>query len=152
MFEVGLASIILASAFLAIYCERIIYSVISLTSAFLAISALYFYLGAYYAAVFQLVTGIGTCIVFLLVGRTLSPPRSGEIDLKKMVLGVLVILVFSVPILVGVGQSDTIILPRVSTVPAALWNVRVLDVLAQGLVVLTIALGAGIILTEEGGE
>lgn len=152
MFEVVLASIILASAFLAIYYKQIIYSVVSLTGAFLAVSTLYFYLGAYYAAVFQLVTGIGTCIVFLLVGRTLSPPRSDETALKKAILGVSAILVFSVPILVGVGQPETMVLPRVSTVPRALWNARVLDVLAQGLVVLTIALGAGVILTEEGGE
>jgi len=152
MFEIVLAIIILLSALLAISYERVIYSIISMTVAFLAISALYFCLGAYYAALFQLGAGLGTGIVFLLVGRTLSPGRLAKSTLKKTILGLAVILIFLVPVLLEIGQPEVRITAMAPNVPAALWNLRIIDIFAQSLVVLTVALGIGIMLTDEGGE
>lgn len=152
MFEVILAFIILLSAFLAIYQDEIIHSIISMTVVFLAISALYFYLGTFYAAIFQLAAGLGTSIVFLLMGRTLSPLRPAESSLRKTILGFIVFLILLILVLIEVAQPEVVVLPTVSTVPMALWNVRILDVFAQSLVVLAVAIGIGIVLVEEGGR
>lgn len=152
MFEMVLAFIILLSAFLAIYHKEVIYSIISMTVVFLAISALYFYLGAVYSAIFQLATGLGTSITFLIMGRTLSPIKPTDSTLKKTILGFIAVLILLIPVLMEVGQPEIRILPMVSTVSIALWNVRILDVFAQSLVVLTMAIGIGIVLAEEGDE
>ncbi len=152
MFEVLVAFVILLSALLAIYYKEIIYSIVSMTIVFLAISSLYFYLGAFYAAVFQLAAGLGTGIVFLLIGRTLIPLSRPQPVLKKTIAGFVALMIFLISVLVEVRQPGIKVLPVVQTVPVALWNVRVLDVLAQSLVVLTVALGVGIILAEEESE
>lgn len=152
MFDMIISFIILLSAFLAIYHKEVVYSIVSMTVVFLAISALYFYLGAFYSAIFQLATGLGTSIAFLLMGRTLSPLRPDGSAFKKTILGFTAVLVLLMPLLVEIGQPEIKILPMVSTVSIALWNVRILDVFAQGLLVLTMVIGIGILLAEEGDE
>jgi len=152
VFEIVLASIILLSSFLAIYYEKIIYSVTSMIIVFLAISGLYFYLGAFYAGLFQLTAGLGTGIVFLLVARTLSPRRPDTgFPVRKISLGILTVLLFSITLLGARGPTSRFS-AVVETVPLALWQVRFLDVLAQSLLVLVLTLGIGIVLAEEGGE
>ncbi|MBO3802435.1 MAG: NADH-quinone oxidoreductase subunit J, partial [Candidatus Brockarchaeota archaeon] len=58
---------------MALHLENITHAVISFAVALVALSALYFYVEAPFAAIFQLVVGAGTIAVFLLAGEMLSP-------------------------------------------------------------------------------
>jgi len=151
MFELLLAFIILLSALFAVHLRRMIDSVISLAATFVMLSMLYFYLGAYFAAVFQLATGIGTAVVFLLMARVLSLSQSREPASIREILGITGLSLCLALILVEIKEPVLAALPLVSSVPLALWHLRVLDVLAQGVVMLVVSLGIGIVLTEEEG-
>ncbi len=139
---------LVVSACLAIYLDEAIYSVASLTFTFILMTILYALNDATFVAVFQMAIGAGTLAVFFLSGEMLSEKPSKKKPLKKMFQAIVVALLLSFP---------TIFFPVVVT-PAkvssdvsfaqALWNLRALDVVLQGLVIMTVALGIVIVLYE----
>ena len=139
---------LLVSACLAIFLDEPVYSVAALASTLLLASLLYALNGAVYVAVFQFAIGIGTLAVLFLSGEMLSekpdkktPPRTTVLVVSMGVILSLPALFLSIP---SPGSVST-------TIPfsEALWNLRAVDVLLQGLVILTVALGIAIVLHEK---
>ncbi|MBN1785314.1 MAG: hypothetical protein JW815_06210 [Candidatus Bathyarchaeota archaeon] len=147
--ETILAIGMVISAVFAIYLKETVSSVLSLSTMMILLSLLYFNMNAPFAAIFQLALGAGTSAIFLLAGDSLTK-RSNEKTSKKTLLMVLVISAFlSVPLLVGTVVPQSFIQTAEFSLSIALWDLRAIDVLAQGLVVLTAALGVVILLKEE---
>ena len=136
------------SACLAIFLDEAVYSVAALASTLLFASLLYALNGAAYVAVFQFAVGIGTLAILFLSGEMLSekPEKKTpkKITVTVMVMGAVLslpMLFLSIPLPGSVSTS----------VPfgEALWDLRATDVLLQGLVVLTVALGIAIVLYDR---
>ena len=136
------------SACLAIFIDEAVYSVVALAGTFLFTSALYAVSGAVFVAVFQFAVGVGTLTILFLSGEMLG----GKMDKKPQTKNVLIVLlsgaVLSLP---AVFLS---VFGTASSVPSlsfgeTLWDLRAADVVLQGLVVLGVALGIGVVLFEK---
>jgi len=147
--EAVLAIGLVTSAVFAIYLKETVASVLSLSSMLVLLSLLYFSLNAPFAAIFQLALGIGTAAVFLLAGDTLTKKSDAKISLKKKVLGLIASILLSIPVIIGTEATKTFTRSLNLSLSSALWDLRAIDVLAQGLVVLTVALGVVFLLKEE---
>ena len=141
---------LIISACLALFTDEPVYSVAALAGTFLFTSLIYVQNGAYFAAIFQFAVGVGTLAVLFLSGEMLSDKPAKTASVKKTVA------------LVGVGgvlSLPAIFLPISGTTATdsnvsfgdALWNLRGLDVVLQGLVILTVAIGIAIVLYEKRG-
>lgn len=147
IFEI-LAVGVLISAILALFLDEIVYSVTALAGTFLFTALIYYLDGAIFGAIFQFAVGIGTLAVLFLSGEMLgdkpekktSPARFGTL------VGIGVIL--SLPAIFLSISGTSVEVPDVSF-GSALWDVRGLDVIAQALVILTIALGIAIVLYQK---
>ena len=147
IFEI-LAIGLIVSAVLALFLDEVVYSVAALSGTFLFTALIYYLNGAIYAAIFQFVVGIGTLAILFLSGEMLgekptkkaSPVRTGGL------IGAGVVL--SLPAIFLSVSSQTTIAAQVN-IGTALWDLRGVDVLMQALVILTIALGIGIVLYER---
>lgn len=142
------------SAFLAIYLNDAVYSVASLASTLVLVAILYSLNDAVFAAVFQLGISVGALAVLFLSGETLSEKMDRKKPLRSAFLAIAVALVLSIPsIFFSVGTPSTTVSSEVSF-PEALWNLRVLDIVLQGLVIMTVALGIAIVLhaKKDGGN
>ncbi|MEM3356658.1 MAG: NADH-quinone oxidoreductase subunit J, partial [Candidatus Bathyarchaeia archaeon] len=140
------------SACLAVYLDEAVYSVSSLACMFALAAVLYALSGATFAAVFQLAVGAGTLLVLFLAGEILSEKPKGEKSLKNTFLIVIMALLLSLP---PVFLSVSTPLANVSSgLPFAqtLWDLRAVDVILQGLVIVTVAMGIAIILYERKEE
>jgi NADH:ubiquinone oxidoreductase subunit 6 (subunit J) len=144
---------LVVSACLAIYLDEAIYSVASLTCTFILMAILYALNGATFVAVFQLAVGAGTLAVLFLSGEMLSEKPNKKIPLKNVFLAIVVALLLSSPtIFFSVVVTPANVSSNVSFAQA-LWNLRAIDVVLQGLVIMTVALGIAIVLYErKGGE
>jgi NADH:ubiquinone oxidoreductase subunit 6 (subunit J) len=140
---------LVVSACLAIYLDEAVYSVAALACTFIFMTILYALSNAIFVAVFQLAIGAGTLAVLFLSGEMLSEkPREKKI-LKKMLPAVVVALLMSFPaIFFSVVVTPANVSSEVSFAQA-LWNMRAIDVVLQGLVIVTVALGIAIILYER---
>ena len=147
--ETVLAIGMVTSAVFAIYLKETVYSVLSLSTMMILLSMLYFSLNAPFAAIFQLALGTGTVAIFLLAGDTLTKKNNTKTSTKTIFMGLIAIAILSVPIVVGTVATQTFTSSLDLSLSSALWNLRAIDVLAQGLVVLTAALGVVILLKEE---
>ena len=132
---------IIFAAFLAINLDDSFYSILSLGAVLIISSLLYFFNDAYFAAIFQFATGTGTLAVLLVLGETLDidkPHREKqEIPTGTIVAAILLsipVLFFTIPIL-------RIIPEPTSGVPYSLWDLRSVDVLLQGVVILVLSIG-----------
>jgi NADH:ubiquinone oxidoreductase subunit 6 (subunit J) len=147
IFEI-LAIGLIVSAVLALFLDEVVYSVTALAGTFLFTALLYYLNGAIYAAIFQFVVGIGTLAILFLSGEMLgekavkksSPARTGGL------IGAGVVL--SLPAIFLSVSSQTTLTSDVD-IGTALWNFRGVDILMQALVILTVALGIGIVLYER---
>jgi NADH:ubiquinone oxidoreductase subunit 6 (subunit J) len=147
IFEI-LAIGLIISAILALFLDEVVYSVAALAGTFIFTALIYFLNGAVYAAIFQFVVGIGTLAILFLSGEMLgekstkkaSPARTGGLIGAGVVLSLPAIFL-SVSGQTNVGADVSI--------GDALWNLRGVDVLMQALVILTVALGIGIVLYER---
>ena len=142
------------SAFLAVYLDDAVYSVASLASTLMLVAILYSLNDAGFAAVFQLGISVGTLAVLFLSGETLSEKTNQRNPLRKAFLAIAVALLLSIPsIFLSVGTPSTTVSSGVSF-PEALWNLRAVDIVLQGLVIVTVALGIAIVLKtrKEGGN
>ncbi|MDG6223453.1 MAG: hypothetical protein IAX21_09540 [Candidatus Bathyarchaeota archaeon] len=149
LFETFLAIGIITSAVFAIYLKETIASVLSLSTLMLLLALLYFNLNAPLAAIFQLALGTGTAAIFLLAGDTLTTERDAKTSLKTKFLAIIASLVLCVPMLIGTVETDFSIQSMEISLSQTIWDLRGIDVLAQGLVVLTAAIGVILLLREE---
>ena len=144
-------------AFLSIYFEEITYSVISLVIMFVAVSVFYFSLNAPLAAIFQLTLGIGTAVTLILVGDEITTGEAKTNHKNKVTLAaafillLLPLLILELP-LIDISQLGPISEPLSFPLSEVLWNLRGIDILAQGLVVLTAIIGLAILLKKNEDE
>jgi NADH:ubiquinone oxidoreductase subunit 6 (subunit J) len=136
------------TACLAIFLDEAVYSVVALAGTFLFTSLLYALSGAVFAAVFQFAVGAGTLAVLFLSGEMLSE-RPLKKTLPKNLLGVVLAgaLLSLPPIFLSISPPAN----EVSgfSFGEALWTLRAGDVVLQGLVIMTVALGIAIVLYEK---
>jgi NADH:ubiquinone oxidoreductase subunit 6 (subunit J) len=139
---------LIISACLAIFLDEAVYSVAALAGTFMFTALLYLLNGAIYVAIFQFAVGIGTLAVLFLSGEMLSEKPKQKTSLGSaltvLVAGALLSLA---PIFLSIP---------ISTVPGsgvsfgeALWDLRALDVVLQGLVIMTVAIGIAIVLYDR---
>jgi NADH:ubiquinone oxidoreductase subunit 6 (subunit J) len=140
---------LVVSAFLAVYLEDAVCSVVSLASTLILVAVLYSLNDAGFAAVFQLGISAGTIAVLFLSGETLSEKTAQRKSLRKAFAVTVVAVLLSIPpIVFSTGTNSAIASSEVSF-PEALWNLRLIDVVLQGLVIMTVALGVAIVLYSE---
>lgn len=140
---------LVVSAFLAVYLDEAIYAVLSLAVMNIILSVFYFSLETPFAAVFQLTMGIGTVAVLFLAGEMLTTRVRTAQTLRQRLLGLMVGVLISVPSILAVGHRITVTPGFRFPFSTALWELRAIDVMAQGLVILTVALGIALILKEK---
>ncbi|MDR0471775.1 MAG: NADH-quinone oxidoreductase subunit J [Nitrososphaerota archaeon] len=147
IFEI-LAIGLIVSSVLALFLDEVVYSVGALSGTFLFTALIYYLNGAFYAAIFQFVVGIGTLAVLFLSGEMLgeqTPKKSSPAKIGGLIgAGILLAL----PAIFLSVSDQTTTGPDVP-IGEAIWNIRGIDVLLQALVILTIALGIGIVLHER---
>jgi multisubunit Na+/H+ antiporter MnhB subunit len=148
-FETVLAVGMVFSAVFAIYLKETVSSVLSLSTMMILLALLYFDLNAPFAAIFQLALGAGTSAIFLLAGDTLTKKSDAKTSTKTILVGIIVSAFLSVPVIVGTVVTQPFTQSVELSLSSALWDLRAIDVLAQGLVILTAALGVGLLLKEE---
>lgn len=147
-----LAAGLVASAFLAVYLDDAVYSVASLAGTLILVAILYSLNDATFVAVFQLAIGVGMLAVLFLSSEMLSEKPSAKKSLKNAFLAIAVALLLSIPsIFLSAGTIPTNVSSNVSF-PEALWNLRAIGVVLQGLVIMTVALGIAIVLYEKKEE
>jgi len=151
MIEEIAAVILIVSAFLAVYLDNAVYSVVSLTVTIMSVAFLYFLSQAGLAAIFQFAVGAGALAILFLLGEMLSEGESKQRPTHIVAVTLVALLVSAIPIFftVGIVPSELTVLLQVSDV---LWNLRGIDVVVQGLVILTVAIGLSIVLHNRRGE
>jgi NADH:ubiquinone oxidoreductase subunit 6 (subunit J) len=136
------------SACLAIFLDEAVYSVAALAGTFFLTSVLYAVNGAVFVAVFQFAVGIGTISILFLSGEMLSEKplmkTKPAVSVGVAVLGV----ILSLPALFFSISAPSIVSSDIS-LGDALWNYSAVDVVLQGLVILTVAIGIVIVLQER---
>ena len=136
------------TACLAIFLDEAVYSVVALAGTFLLTSLLYALNGAIFVAVFQFSVGAGTLAVLFLSGEMLSERPLKKTLPKNLLTVVLAGSLLSLPpIFLSISTPAN----EVSGVSfgEALWTLRAGDVVLQGLVIMTVALGIAIVLYEK---
>jgi len=136
------------SACLAIFIDEAVYSVAALAATFFFTSLLYAMNDALLAAIFQFAVGVGTLAVLFLSGEMLTGKPAKEMKSKNVLPVALYGLLLSLPavflsIFHSAGSTPSV------SFGEALWNLRAADVVLQGLVILTVAIGIGIVLHEK---
>ena len=139
---------LIVSACLALFLDEAVYSVAALAGTFFFTALLYVANGAVFVAIFQFAVGVGTLAILFLSGEMLSEkpvkktsPKNTAALIGAGVALSLPAIFFSVSGATGTG----------SDIPfgEALWNLRGIDVVLQGLVIMTVALGIAIVLYEK---
>lgn len=149
IFDVLLVVGLVVSAFFAIYLDEAIYAVLSLAIMNIILSIFYFSLDTPFAAVFQLTMGIGTVVVLFLAGEMLTRRVSTAQTSKQRILGLVIGILLSIPSILAFGHKITVTSSFRTQFSTALWELRAIDVLAQGLVILTVALGIVLLLKDK---
>jgi NADH:ubiquinone oxidoreductase subunit 6 (subunit J) len=145
---------LVVSAFLAVYLDEVIYAVASLGCTYILMAIVYVLNGAVYAAVFQLAIGAGTMVILFLSAEMLSEKPAKRKPLKNTVFTSIAALFLSFPaVFLSFSYAQAIDTSNFDF-EQALWNLRGVDVILQGLVILSVALGVAIILHKrnEGGK
>jgi len=152
IYEAVFAVALVISAFLALHLDETIYAIISFAAALTLLSGLYFLMNAPFAAVFQLIIAVGSVAVFFLASEMLAPKKGLPQKMRDKILGLLIASVLAVlPFLVDLNIR-TFSKPHDLSFASALWEYRALDVIAQSIVVLTLALGIVMILKGRRGK
>ena len=135
------------SACLAIFLEEAVYSVVALAGTFFLTSMLYALSGSIFAAVFQFAVGAGTLAILFLSGEMLSE-KPAKVSQKTLFTFVIAGLLLSLPAVFLSLSSQTVAFSGISF-EEALWDLRAVDVVLQGFVILTVALGIVIVLHDK---
>jgi len=139
---------LIISACLAIFLDEPIYSVTALAGTFVLTALLYALGGAVYVAVFQFAVGVGTLTILFLSGEMLSERPSVKTKPLTVVAVAVLGLVLSLPaVFLSISSPNSVV--TTATLGDVLWNFDAVDVVLQGLVILTIALGIAIILYQK---
>ncbi|MEJ2280399.1 MAG: hypothetical protein P8X97_00545 [Candidatus Bathyarchaeota archaeon] len=151
-FETILAIGMITSAVFAIYLKETVSSVLSLSTMMLLLSLLYFNLNSPFAAIFQLAIGAGTAAIFLLAGDSLTKRNDLKTSNRTKIAALIASAILSIPVIVGTVITQTFTSSFDFSLSTALWDLRAIDVLAQGLVVLVAAVGVAILLKDKQGR
>ena len=136
------------SACLAIFLDEAVYSVAALAGTFILTSLLYALSGAVYVAIFQFAVAVGTLSVLFLSGEMLSEKPATKTKPSTMVgVGILGAVLSLPAIFLSISSPNTV--TSTATLGDALWNFDAVDVVLQGLVILTIAIGITIVLHQR---
>ena len=152
MYDEIFAVALVVSAFLAMHIEETIYAVISFGVTLTLLSGLYFLMNAPFAAVFQLIVAVGAIAVFFLAGEMLTPKKRSSQKMKDKIIGLLIAAVLAVPPVILELRIEVFSRPYDLAFASALWELRVLDVIAQSVIILMLALGIVMILGRGGGK
>jgi len=138
---------LIISACLAIFLDEAVYSVAALAGTLFLTSLLYALSDAIFVAIFQFAVGAGTLAVLFLSGEMLSekPTKTSQ---RNLLLIVAAGVLLSLP---AIFLSISEVPVALSGIPfgEALWDLRAVDVVLQGFVIMTVALGVVIILHEK---
>lgn len=143
---------VIVSAFLAVYLDDAVYSVASLAGTFILVAIIYSLKNATFVAVFQLTIGAGTLAVLFLSGEMLSEKPDVKRPLRNIFLAIMGALLLSIPSTFFSTRITSASASSGVSFPEAIWNLRAVDVVLQGLVIMTVALGIAIVLYEKKGE
>lgn len=136
------------SACLAIFLDEAVYSIVALAGTFFLTSLLYAFSDAPFVAIFQFAVGAGTLAILFLSGEMLSEKPDKKTSLGKSLMVVAVGALLSFPAIFLSFSSPATVGSDIQF-GEALWNLRAVDVVLQGLVIMTVALGTAIILYEK---
>jgi NADH:ubiquinone oxidoreductase subunit 6 (subunit J) len=139
---------LIISACLAIFLDEAVYSVAALAGTFIFTALLYALSDALFVAIFQFAMGTGTLAVLFLSGEMLSEKPTKKTPRRNLLLLIAVGVLLSLPAIFLSISGPTSVLSEISF-GEALWNLRALDVVLQGLVIMTVALGIVIVLHEK---
>ena len=138
---------LVVSACLAIFLDEAVYSVAALAGTFFLTSMLYALTGAVFVAVFQFAVGAGTLALLFLSGEMLSETPA-KVPPKTLLYLVAVGVLLSLPAIFFSVSAGTVAFSGVSF-EEALWDLRAIDVVLQGFVIMVVSLGIVIILHEK---
>jgi NADH:ubiquinone oxidoreductase subunit 6 (subunit J) len=138
---------LVVSACLAIFLDEAVYSVAALAGTFFLTSMLYALSGAVFVAVFQFAVGAGTLAILFLSGEMLSE-KPAKVPPKTLISLIAVGVLLSLPVIFLSIYSQAVVFSGISF-EDALWDLRAVDVVLQGFVILTVALGIVIVLHEK---
>jgi len=139
---------LIISACLAIFLDEAVYSVAALAGAFFFTALLYVLSGALFVAIFQFGVGVGTLSILFLSGEMLSEKPTKKTSLKSTLKVLVAGALLSLPAIFLSVTGPTGVRTEVSF-GEALWDLRAIDVVLQGLVIMTVALGIAIVLYER---
>lgn len=148
-FETILAIGMVTSAVFAIFLKETVSSVLSLSTMMILLAFLYFSLDAPFVAIFQLALGTGTAAIFLLAGDTLTKNNTEKTSIKTFLMALVASAFLCVPIIIANVTPQIFVQSVELELSVALWDLRAMDILAQGLVVLTAAIGVVLFLNEH---
>ena len=135
------------SACLAIFLSEAVYSVVALAGTLFLTSLLYAFSDALFVAIFQFAVGAGTLAVLFLSGEMLSE-KPAKTSQKNLLLIVAAGVLLSLPAMFLSVSGATTVFSEISF-GEALWDLRAVDVVLQGFVIMTVALGIVIVLHEK---
>jgi NADH:ubiquinone oxidoreductase subunit 6 (subunit J) len=146
IFEVLSAGLVI-SACLAIFLDEAIYSVAALANTLIFMALLYVFGDALFVAIFQFAVGAGTLAILFLSGEMLSE-KPAKTPRKNVLAIITAGALLSLPAIFLSISGSTSTVGGV-TFEEALWNLRAVDVVLQGLVMMAVALGIAIVLHEK---
>ncbi|MCW3996108.1 MAG: NADH-quinone oxidoreductase subunit J [Candidatus Bathyarchaeota archaeon] len=139
---------LIVTACLALFLDEAVYSVAALAGTFLFTALIYVLNGAVFVAIFQFAVGVGTLAILFLSGEMLSEKPAKRASPKNTAALIGAGIVLSLPA-VFLSVSGAVAEGSDVSFGDALWNLRGVDVVLQGLVILTVALGIAIVLYEK---
>jgi NADH:ubiquinone oxidoreductase subunit 6 (subunit J) len=139
---------LIISACLAIFLDEAVYSVAALAGMFIFTALLYALSDALFVAIFQFAVGAGTLAVLFLSGEMLSERPTKKTPRKNLLLVIVVGVLLSLPAIFLSISGSTGVFSGISF-GEALWDLRAVDVVLQGLVIMAVALGIAIVLHEK---
>jgi len=143
-----IAAGLIISACLAIFLDEAVYAVSALAGAFFFTSFLYVLSDAIFVAIFQFAVGVGTLAILFLSGEMLSEKPNKKTSVGKSLTIIAAGALLSFPAIFLSFSSPATIGSDIQF-GEALWNLRAVDVILQGLVIMTVALGTAIILYQK---
>ncbi len=138
---------LIISACLAIFLDEAVYSVAALAGMFFSTSLLYAFSDAIFVAVFQFAVGAGTLAILFLSGEMLSQ-KPAKTSQRNLLLITVAGIILSLPAIFLSISEMPVALSGISF-GEALWDMRAVDVVLQGFVIMTVALGVVIVLHEK---
>jgi len=139
---------LIVTACLALFLDEAVYSIAALAGTFLCTALIYVLSGAIFVAIFQFAVGVGTLAILFLSGEMLSDKQTKKTS-PRMTGGLIGAgVVLSLPG-IFLSISGTSASTADVSFGDALWNLRGVDVILQGLVILMVALGIAIVLHER---